>query len=152
MSTKLTQFNVKSHSEGKMRVDLDMRDLTMTLDEPSEFGGTNQGATPVEAAIAALSGCVSIMISLIAKRQGITVNGVDINADFDLDMRGVMFVAETGNPFKEIRLSIILDADISPSQLADMQQQVRQFCPLHSLFVQAGTEIVEEWSVVSNQS
>ncbi|PNK61081.1 OsmC family protein [Psychrobacter sp. FDAARGOS_221] len=150
MNTKLAQFEVNSKSEGKMRVDLDMRDLSMVLDEPADLGGTNQGASPVEAAVAALSGCVSIMISLVAKRQGVTVNAVDTKADLGLDMRGVMFVAETGNPFKTINLSVTLDADMTEQQLAEMQQEVRKYCPLHNLFTQAGTEIVEDWSLVTH--
>ncbi|WP_019672186.1 OsmC family protein [Psychrobacter lutiphocae] len=147
MSSKLAQFNVNSHSDGKMRVDLDMRDLGMTLDEPTELGGTNKGASPVEAAVAALSGCVSIMVSLVAKRMDITVNAVDINADFGLDMRGVMFVAETGNPFKNINLSVMVDADMTQEQFAKMQDEVRKYCPLHNLFTAAGTEITEDWQL-----
>lgn len=143
------KLKVDSESIGAMGVKLRVRDLDFTIDEPVNHGGSNQGPSPVESAVAALSSCVSIIIRVIAGRHGFNVSSICTSADTVMDMRGILFVEETDTPFASIELAVDLEAELTDQELQTLKDEVRKFCPLYRLFSQAGTGISESWRVNS---
>ena len=130
-----------SHS----RADIAIRDLTLSIDEPLERGGTNSGPTPTDTALAALIGCTNVIAHKCAKALGIDIGHLTIKATCDFDRRGVTLAEEIDVPFQRIELDIAADGDASDDDLARLEADVRKFCPLAKLFRGAGTEIVEHW-------
>ena len=143
------RLQLQSESVGAMGVEVRVRDLNFHIDEPIKHGGTNLGPSPVESAVAALSSCVSIIIRVIAGRHEFDIKAVATTAKAEMDLRGIMFMEEISTPFTSIKLGIDLDADLKNHELAVLQEEVRKFCPLYSLFSEAGTAIEESWSVKS---
>lgn len=53
------------------------------FDEPESAGGTNTGPTPYDALAAALGGCTSMTLHFYAKREGIPLEGLDVEVTHD---------------------------------------------------------------------
>lgn len=132
-----------SHSLARISV----RDLMFSIDEPLARGGTNEGPTPTDTALAALIGCTNVIGQKCADSLGIDVGNLSISAICDFDRRGVTLVEEVDVPFERIVLKVETSAGVSQSDLTRLSNEVAKYCPLSKLFRQAGTIIEEEWTV-----
>lgn len=130
-----------SHSLSQISV----RDLTFAIDEPVERGGTNNGPTPTDTAIAALVGCTNVIGNKCAESLGIDIGHLDISAVCDFDRRGVTLSEEIDVPFQRIVLTVEADGSADEMDLQRVATEVSKYCPLSKLFRQAGTEIEEIW-------
>lgn len=56
-----------------------MRNHFAIIDEPVDFGGDDNGPTPVEYLLTAIGGCVSITLRMYAERKGWDVGKIIVN-------------------------------------------------------------------------
>ena len=131
-----------SHSLANVNV----RDLTFAIDEPTERGGTNLGPTPTDTALSALIGCTNVIGHKCANKLGIDIGHLKISAVCEFDRRGVTLEEEIDVPFSKIQLNIETSAEVSQDDLDRLGAEVAKFCPLSKLFKQAGTVIDENWA------
>lgn len=131
-----------SHSLARISV----RDLVFSIDEPVARGGTNEGPTPTDTALAALIGCTNVIGNKCADSLGIEIGHLNISAVCDFDRRGVTLVEEIDVPFERIYLKVETMAGVSQTDLTRLSEEVAKYCPLSKLFRQAGTIIEEEWT------
>jgi putative redox protein len=129
------------------RTDVSVRDLTLTIDEPPERGGTNQGPSPTETLISALIGCTNVCANRIAEHMGLEVRDMTIDAAADFDRRGVMLQEAVRMPFPKIDLTINAKIGGSDEQIAKLKEDLAKFCPLSMVIREAGTEINEIWNI-----
>ena len=144
MKTEVTlraQADCPSHS----RSDISVRDLSFTIDEPTERGGTNAGPTPTDTALAALIGCTNVIGHKCAERLGVDIGHLEISAKCIFDRRGVTLEEEISVPFTRIELNVVSHGSAPVETLQLVANEVRKYCPLSKLFTAAGTEIVEDW-------
>ena len=73
-----------THALTKMEV----RDLSISTDEPVERGGTNTAPSPTETMLASLIGCTNVITQKIATKHGIDVLRLKIGVTAQLDRRG----------------------------------------------------------------
>ncbi len=125
--------------------DVSVRDLTFSIDEPTERGGTNTGPTPTDTAIAALVGCTNVIAHKCASKLGVELGHLQIDAACEFDRRGVTLSEEIDVPFKKIVLTIKASGSVTNQELELVSAEVAKYCPLSKLFRQAGTEIEEIW-------
>lgn len=130
-----------SHSLANVSV----RDLVFAIDEPTERGGTNTGPTPTDTALGALIGCTNVIGNKCAKKLGVEIGLLTIDASCEFDRRGVLLSEDIDLPFQKITLDITASGSASEEELVLVAQEVAKYCPLSKLFRQAGTEIVENW-------
>jgi len=129
------------------RTDVSVRDLTVTIDEPSERGGTNQGATPTETLVIALIGCTTVVSHRIAERLGIELENMSVNVAADFDRRGVMQEEHLTVPFPKMDLQISVTTSASDEDMRTLQEDLKKFCPISNVIRQSGTELTETWTV-----
>ncbi len=141
----VVQLRARARCPSHARADIEIRDLAFVIDEPGERGGTNQGPTPTDTALAALVGCTNVIGHKCAARLGVDIGHLEITANCAFDRRGVTLAEEIDVPFQRIELTVLADGGASDAQLAEVAAEVRKYCPLSKLFTQAGTEIVETW-------
>jgi putative redox protein len=132
-----------SHS----RTDVSARDLTSTIDEPAERGGTNLGFSPTETFAAALVGCTSVISHKIAHRMGIEFKAMSIRLEADFDRRGVTLLEEVAVPFPAMTLHIDVTTTATPEQMAQLQSELAMFCPIATLVRASGTQLTEVWNI-----
>jgi uncharacterized OsmC-like protein len=134
-----------SHSLANVQV----RDLTQKIDEPTERGGTNLGFTPTDTALSALVGCTNVIAHKCASELGVDIGHLKITAVCDFDRRGVTLNEEIEVPFQSISLTVVSDGSASAEQLNAVATDVAKYCPLAKLFRNSGTQINEEWTTTN---
>jgi len=70
-------------STQSLRNDIEAGPYTLIADEPVEAGGTASGPTPYDFLNAALGACTSMTIHVVAKRENIPVESVEITVSND---------------------------------------------------------------------
>lgn len=98
-----------------------IREFQLLADEPTELGGDNTGATPLELMLAALGACKTITVQMYAERKGWDVAKVSVDLTHD---------KVDGRP--EIMAHLHLEGDLSDEQrqrLCDIANR----CPIHKM-------------------
>jgi uncharacterized OsmC-like protein len=125
---------VSSRGKDGLHREVRVRDFSLTVDEPPELGGTDQGPNPVEYALAALATCQEITYRLHADAMGIPVNDVSVTLEGELDLRGFFGAAEGVRPgFQWIEGKVSFDSPASPEELARLKRAVDAHCPVLDL-------------------
>ncbi|WP_415403405.1 OsmC family protein [Tateyamaria sp. SN3-11] len=139
--TYRTTARATSHS----RTEIPVRDLTTIIDEPLERGGTNEGITPTETALAALIACTNVIGHKNAHRLGVDLGDVTIDADCKFDRRGVLMEEEIDLPFPEITLTVNCTGPASQANLDEVGEETAKYCAIAKLFEAAGTKLEVNW-------
>ncbi|MGM0377996.1 MAG: OsmC family protein [Bacteroidota bacterium] len=125
-------FSVTGKNENPTKLIAKARDFEMVIDEPQNLGGTNAGPNPVEYILAGYAGCINVMGHIIAKEQGIELNGLEIQVEGDLDpdkLFGKPTDARAG--YQEIRLKVKPETSASREQLDRWIEEVEARCPVN---------------------
>jgi putative redox protein len=73
---------------GSLRQAVRIRDHQLTIDEPIDKGGEDQGPSPQEILAASLAACTAITMEMYAKRKGWDVGDVEVACDYTPAERG----------------------------------------------------------------
>jgi putative redox protein len=73
---------------GSLRQAIRIRDHQLTIDEPTDKGGGDQGPSPQEILAASLAACTAITMEMYAKRKGWDVGDVEVCCDYTPAERG----------------------------------------------------------------
>jgi putative redox protein len=65
-----------------------IRDHLLTVDEPQDIGGRDEGPTPQELLAASLASCVAITIEMYAQRKGWELGAIEVECDYETPDRG----------------------------------------------------------------
>lgn len=130
------RFNVKTKWENQTRTVATVsryairgeeykRHFEIAADEPLEFLGQNTAPNPQELLMAALNACLSVGYAVNAAAMGITIHGLEIETDGELDLRGVLGLDESVNPgYDEVSYVVRLHTDGSREQVEELHRTV----------------------------
>ena len=131
------------------RTEIPVRDLNVIVDEPEERGGTNLGITPTETAMTALIACTNVIGHKNAKRLGVDLGEITIDADCKFDRRGVLMEEEIDVPFPAITLTVNCTTSASQEELDEVGRETAKYCAIAKLFEAAGTDLTVNWVKVA---
>ena len=98
-----------------------IRGHQLTIDEPMEDGGQDQGPSPQEVLAASLATCTAITMEMYAQRKGWDVGGVEVVCDYT--------PAERGCP---TRFDLVLRLpEGMPAEQVERLQVIAAKCPVH---------------------
>jgi putative redox protein len=100
---------------------IDIRNHNLTVDEPSERGGGDEGPSPQELLAASLASCTAITMEMYAKRKGWDIGKIEVAVDYT--------PAERGCP-THFRVNLRLPAGCTPEQ-RERLQVIAAKCPVH---------------------
>ncbi len=127
------------------RTEIPVRDLNVIIDEPIERGGSNLGATPTEMAMSALIACTNVIGHKNARRLGVDLGDVTIDANCQFDRRGVLMEDEIDIPFPAVTLTVNCDTTASQEELTAVGLETAKYCAIAKLFEAAGTDLTVNW-------
>lgn len=108
---------------------------TFTIDEPAALAGDDAAASPVEYALGALISCQIVVYRLYAQQLGIEVDEIEIEAEGDLDVRGLFGVDDSVRPgFSAIRLVTSVTGPETQERYDELLATVDARCPVLDLF------------------
>ena len=123
------------------------RDLTVTMDEPKDRGGTNLGLMPLETMMAGLIGCTNVVSHKIAKANGIDMQDMSVRAEVTVNSSGTRLVKEIDVPFPEVKLFIEFTTTSDDAAVDIIKRDLRRFCAVSKVLQQAGSKVEEIWTV-----
>jgi len=119
-----------SLAEG-FHADVRARQHTIVIDEPEALGGTDTGASPIEAVLAGLVSCQAISYRVWAAKLGIALDSVSVEADGDIDLLGFFGIdPDVRAGYGDIRLKVTLDGPESRETYAALADAVDAHCPV----------------------
>jgi uncharacterized OsmC-like protein len=128
-------FSVKGDLVGLTEVDLTARRHSVKVDEPPLLGGQDLGANPVEHALIALASCQAITYRFWAAKLDIELDGLEVTAEGDLDVRGFFGFDDSVRPgFTAVRLEITPRGPESAERYQQLAAAVDAHCPVLDLF------------------
>ena len=98
-----------------------MRSHHVSVDEPTEVGGDDEGPSPEELLAASLASCAAITMEMYADRKGWQLPEVEVDCEYS--------PAERGCPTR-FELVMRLPADL-PDEQVERLQVIAAKCPVH---------------------
>jgi putative redox protein len=93
----------------------------VTIDEPTDQGGDDEGPTPQQLLAASIASCTAVTIEMYAKRKGWDLGQVEVHCEYK--------PAERGRPTK-FKLVMRLPARLSEEQVERLKV-IAAKCPVH---------------------
>jgi len=140
-------FTITGDCLSHARTDVEVRDVDVTIDEPTQRGGTNMGLTPVETLMAGLLGCTNVIGHKCADKHGVAFTDMTVSADVTFDRSGTQLQEEIAVPFPKVVLNINVTTSTDDAAIENVKSDLGKFCPLAKVLREAGTEIEEIWTV-----
>ncbi len=123
------------------------RDLSLTMDEPKDRGGTDLGMMPLETMMAGLIGCTNVVSHKIARANGIDIADMTVRAEVTVNSSGTRLVKEIDVPFPEVRLFIEFTTRADAEAVAVLKRDLRRYCAVSKVLQQAGSKVEEIWTI-----
>jgi uncharacterized OsmC-like protein len=132
----ITHWHVTSSWKGGTRSDTKVsaygfgkenikKDFTISIDEPTELGGTNQFANPQEYLLAAMNGCIMVGYVVGCSMEGIELEELRIETEGDIDLRGFLGLDPNVKPgYDEISYTVHIKGNGTPEQYQKVHETV----------------------------
>lgn len=147
-NSHLETFKAEAQGNGwPTKVSITDTQWELQLDEPTEDGGSNSGANPMQYFIASLAGCQNEQAQVVAEELSINIGQIDINVEIDLDLAGFMGMSDNSNgSYKNVRLDAIVHGDATDAQIRTLGEKVDARCPILALLRTSGCNIESKWT------
>ena len=107
--------------DGTLSHAVEMRDHTLTADEPKDEGGDDTGPSPQELLAASLASCTAITMEMYAQRKGWELGDVTVDVDYE--------PAQRGSPTR-FRMVVNFPKEL-PEDQRERLMQIGAKCPVH---------------------
>lgn len=91
-------------------------------DEPPVLLGEDNGPNPVETLLAALSGCMTTTLVYKSAAHGYKIDAVESSYEGDIDLRGLLEVADVNQGYNEIRVKFKVKGETPPELINKLVQ------------------------------
>lgn len=117
---------------------------TLLIDEPQSLGGDGAGPDPYTLLLAALGGCISMTVTLYARRKGWPLERVTVRLRQQRQhAKDCVECTRAGEGFiHRIERSVTLEGNLSEEQHARLQE-IAHKCPVHKTL--SSEIIVAQW-------
>ncbi len=106
--------------------------LFLEADEPAPLLGTDLAPGAGEAALHALSACLSVTYAYTAAAMGLDITSLSFDLEADTDLRGFMDLDKQVRPgLSEIRVKVNLACNGTPEQVKALHDQVQRTSPIY---------------------
>ena len=128
-------FKIDGELVGTTEVDIRAGGHQFKVDEPAVLAGGDVAANPVQLALAALGSCQAITYRFWAEHLGIQLDGLSVEVEGDLDLRGFFGVDDSVRPgFGAVRIVVSPRGPESDERYQELARAVDEHCPVFDLF------------------
>jgi uncharacterized OsmC-like protein len=125
-------FSIKGVSVTPTRLKSRARGFSFIIDEPFALDGKDEGPNLVEYLLGNYAGCLNVVMNLVAKEKGITINKLNIDIDGDIDP--TKFIGNFGfnrADFQNINVVIDLKTNASDFENFELIKIAKERCPIN---------------------
>jgi putative redox protein len=123
---------IARHTKGLFTHVIDVRGHQLTVDEPVDRGGADEGPSPLELLAASIASCTAVTLSMYANRKGWDLGQVEVECEYA--------PGERGSP-TQFNIVVRIPESCSEEQV-DKLRVIAAKCPVHRLL--DGESIFEE--------
>jgi uncharacterized OsmC-like protein len=138
------QMRVEAFFEGQTSLMFDEPE-GFDIGDPPELRGRSRGWTPVHAQLAALAGCTSITIAVVARDQRFRYAGLQTKLRSLIDIRGFFFDLHLQPNFEQLNFDLTLDTKESVARIRELARETHRRCPQLGLFRAARVPLLVSW-------
>ncbi|MCL6574076.1 MAG: OsmC family protein [Bacillus sp. (in: Bacteria)] len=106
------------------------RNFEVTIDEPTEMGGTNTGMNPVELLLCSLGACQAIVARVYAKKFEIQFDDLWIEVEGDIDLDGFLHKSDVRPGFSDIRYNVHIATEEPIEKVTEFVNFISATCPI----------------------
>lgn len=140
-------FEVTSHAQGSQA---EHRTLTASFRSAEQrMGGSQTDPNPLELLLGSLSGCMNVVLQMVAQEQGLGAVTAEFRVKGEIDPRGLMGDTSVPPYFQRVQVEVLVQG-VSADKLDPLRALVDQRCPVHRLLEKAGIPIEEQWSLATH--
>ena len=123
---------IARHTKGMFTHVIDIRGHRLTVDEPVDRGGADEGPSPQELLAASIASCTAVTLRMYANHKGWDLGQVEVECEYE--------TAERGSP-TQLNVVVRLPDSCSEEQVNKLRV-IAAKCPVHRLL--DGESIFEE--------
>jgi uncharacterized OsmC-like protein len=138
------QMRVEAYFEGQPSLMFDEPE-GFDIGEPPDLRGRSRGWTPVHAQLAALAGCTSITIAVVARDQGFRYASLRTKLRSLIDIRGFFFDLHLQPQYEQLSFDLVLDTKETTRSLRELARETHRRCPQLGLFRLARIPMIVSW-------
>ncbi|WP_194542402.1 OsmC family protein [Paenibacillus sp. JZ16] len=120
-------FKATAHLQEGVTVITNVRQFEFVIDEPKSLGGTDTGMNPVEALLASLGACQSMVARVYAPKFDVIFR-VDVEGDLDLD--GFFNRSDVRPGYSDIRYTFYIKTPSSADKVEQFVEFLERKCPV----------------------
>jgi uncharacterized OsmC-like protein len=135
---------------GGFKSQAQIRDFTVSMDEPTALGGSNTAPNMVEMVLGAYGCCLTTGYAANAAMQGIVLHDIQIELEGDLDLNGFFGLQDPEHcwpGYTNVRAKVLIKApDATPEQIQALHAAVVRTSPVGSILqrpLNVATELIE---------
>ena len=138
------QMRVEGFFEGQPSLMFDEPE-GFDIGDPPDLRGRSRGWTPVHAQLAALAGCTSITIAVVARDQKFKHQGLATKLRSLIDIRGFFFDLHLRPQYEQLDFDLVLETRESVRKVRELAAETHRRCPQLGLFALARIPLVVSW-------
>ena len=123
-------MRTESKSNSITNVTTNIRNFELTMDQPEDSGGTDEGPTPVEYALASLGSCICTMVNMVARKMDLEVDSVKTTVEGDLDHVGVVDPEKIRPGLLDVRLEVSIEGELTKAEKEKLIKHAENKCPV----------------------
>jgi len=123
-------FKATAHLQDGVKVKATSRHFELTIDEPKSLGGTDTGMNPVEALLASLGACQSIVARVYAPKFGINLEDFRVEVEGDIDLDGFFDKSDVRPGYSDIRYTFFIKTDSPKEKVEEFVSFLESKCPV----------------------
>lgn len=124
------QFHARARLQTGVKVAVQARQFSITIDEPAELGGTDQGMNPVELLLGSLAACQSIVARVYAEQFKVQLDDFQVEVVGDLDLDGFFGKSEVRPGYSDIRYNFHIQSPSPQKQIDRFIDHLQRTCPV----------------------
>ena len=118
--------------------------FSFDADHPEIFASEDNGATPVELALAALASCLTAGVAAVAQNREVQLNSVSATLEGGMDIQGILGIdSDVRNGFDGIKVTYNIDADASKEDIEAIVAQSQKRSAVYDLITNPTNITVE---------
>jgi putative redox protein len=106
------------------------REHLVKSDYGEAAGGDNQAPNPIELLLSAIAACIEAAFYEFAVHEGFTINGLTVDVEGTLDLRGFFMLDDVSAGFKDLRYTFNIESPDDETMIRQLAEKVINHCPV----------------------
>ncbi|MFF2886355.1 OsmC family protein [Paenibacillus sp. NPDC057967] len=123
-------FKATAQLQDGVKVLTKARQFELLIDEPQSLGGTDTGMNPVEALLASLGACQSIVARVYAPKFEVQLEDFRVDVEGELDLDGFFNRSEVRPGYSDIRYTFYIKTNSPQEKVEAFVQFLESKCPV----------------------